>query len=236
MNNKNLTVAQKLEIIKELEQQHPLSKRALGRKFNVTEGAIRKVFTNRDNIKKRSAELSEETKNKKCRMHARKHSDIEDKLYEWLQLIRKVELPVSPSLTIGKSKELAKNMGLPEEQFKGSWRWFDNFRERKGLKSVVLHGEGAEVNKSDPVLLEKLNELYNVIVKYDSENIYNMDESGLFYRILPKYTLLLPEEDLSTARGKKKAKDRLTMVTCAFKKGLFGKETTRKTKAPGNTF
>ena len=90
---------------------------------------------------------------------------------------------------------------------------FLNMEILSNLVRIATNNDGAEVNKSGPVLLEKLNELYNVIVKYDSENIYNIDESELFYRILPKYTLLLPEEDVSTARGKKKAKDRLIIVT-----------------------
>ena len=42
-----------------------------------------------------------------------------------------------------------------------------------------------------------------------------MDETGLFFRLLPRYTLLMPFEDLSTIRGKKKAKERLSLVVCA---------------------
>jgi hypothetical protein len=72
---------------------------------------------------------------------------------------------------------------------------------------MLLHGEGAEVNKNDPKLLAALEKFYEIITQYDPENVYNMDETGLFFRLLPRYNLLMPNEDISTTRGKKKAKD-----------------------------
>ena len=42
-----------------------------------------------------------------------------------------------------------------------------------------------------------------------------MDETGLFYRLLPRYTLLLPDEDDKTVRGKKIKKNRITLALCA---------------------
>ena len=70
-----------------------------------------------------------------------------------------------------------------------------------------MFGEGAEVNKTDPQLLESLDKLYEIIRKYPPSCIYNMDETGLFHRLLPHYTLLMSNEDVSTVRGKKKSKD-----------------------------
>lgn len=69
---------------------------------------------------------------------------------------------------------------------------------------MLLHGEGAEVNKSDLGLVAALDNLYAIVAQYDLENVYNMDETGLFFRLLPRYSLLMPNEDISTTRGKKK--------------------------------
>jgi hypothetical protein len=69
-----------------------------------------------------------------------------------------------------------------------------------------MFGEGAEVNKIDPQLLESLDKLYENIRKYQPSSVYNMDETGLFHRLLPHYSLLMPNEDVSTVRGKKKIK------------------------------
>jgi hypothetical protein len=72
---------------------------------------------------------------------------------------------------------------------------------------MFLHGERAKVNKNDPELLAALEEFHGIIAQYDLENVYNMDETGLFFWLLPRYSLLMPNEDISTTRGKKKAKD-----------------------------
>ncbi len=42
---------------------------------------------------------------------------------------------------------------------------------------------GAEVNNNDPELLAVLEELYEIIAQYDPENVYNMDETGLFFLV-----------------------------------------------------
>jgi hypothetical protein len=80
---------------------------------------------------------------------------------------------------------------------------------------MLLHGEGVEVNKSDPGLLVALDDLYAIIAQYDLENVYNMDEIGLFFRLLPRYNLLMPDEDISTTRGKKKSQDWVSFIVCA---------------------
>jgi hypothetical protein len=80
---------------------------------------------------------------------------------------------------------------------------------------MMLHGEGVEVNKSDPGLLAALDDLYAIIAQYDPENIYNMDKTGLFFRLLPRYNFLMLDDDISTTRGKKKSKDRVFLIVCA---------------------
>jgi hypothetical protein len=86
---------------------------------------------------------------------------------------------------------------------------------RRGLQKMLLHREGAEVNKFDLGLLVVLDDLYAIIAQYDPENVYNMDETGLFFRLLPRYSLLMPDEDISTTKGKKKSKDRVSLIVCA---------------------
>jgi hypothetical protein len=80
---------------------------------------------------------------------------------------------------------------------------------------MLLHGEGAKVNKSDLGLLVALDDLYAIIAQYDPKNVYNMDEIGLFFRLLPRYNLSMPDEDVSTTKGKKKSKDLVFFIVCA---------------------
>ena len=72
-------------------------------------------------------------------------------------------------------------MSIPESEFKASWHWLSQFRVRHGLQKMMLHGEGAEVNRNDLDLLHSLEDLYTIIKQDDAENVYNMDETGLFF-------------------------------------------------------
>jgi len=80
---------------------------------------------------------------------------------------------------------------------------------------MLLHGKGAEINKSDPGLLATLDDLYAIITQYDPKNVYNTDETSLFFHLLPRCNLLMPDEDISTIRGKKKSKDWVSLIVCA---------------------
>jgi len=133
--------------------------------------------------------------------------------------MRRARLPVPPSLAIAKAKSIASTLSISDSNFKASWQWLSRFRTHQGLQKMLLHGEEAEVDKNDPELILALEELYSIIAQYDPENVYNMDETGLFFRLLPRYSILMPNEDISSTRGKKKAKNRVSLIVCANASG-----------------
>ena len=212
---KRLNESQRCEIIAKLSKTNAPSKRALAREYDINEGAIRKMWDKREEILERSSKMSLEAKEKTFRSSIGRFTHLEDLLYIWVDTMRRANLPVPPSLAIAKAKSIATSLSIPEADFKASWQWLSRFRVRRGLQKMLLHGEGAEVNKSDPELMMELEELYSIIAQYDPENVYNMNETGLFYRLLPRYSLLMPDEDISSTRGKKKSKDRVSLIVCA---------------------
>ncbi len=109
--------------------------------------------------------------------------------YIWIDSMCRAKLPVQPSLTIAKAKN------IPKSNYKASWQWLSWFKVHYGLQTMVLQREGAKVNKNDLELIA-LEELYKIIVQYDPENIYNMDEIGLFFRLLSKYLRQMTIHDI----------------------------------------
>ena len=180
-NGKRLNEFQRCEIIAKLSKTDARSKRAIAREYDVSEGAIRKVWEKREQILERSALMSDEAKEKIFRSCVGRFTEIEDMLYIWIDSMRRANLPVPPSLAIAKAKSIASSLSIPETDFKASWQWLSRFRVRRGLQKILLHGEGGEVNKSDLGLQAALDDLYAIIAQYDPENIYNMDETGLFF-------------------------------------------------------
>ena len=65
----------------------------------------------------------------------------------------KANLTVSPSLAIEKAKQIASALSIPKDDFKASWQCLQNFRTLKVLQEFFLHGEGGEVDKNNPVLI-----------------------------------------------------------------------------------
>ncbi len=61
-----------------------------------------------------------------------------------------------------------------------------------------------------------MEELRHVAAKYLSKNLYNIDESGLFYGMRPRKSYLAPSEDPRRARGTElqRHKARFTIVLC----------------------
>ena len=114
--------------------------------------------------------------------------------------MRRANPPVPSSLAILKAKQVAEQLSILQEVFKASWQWFSGLQQ-------LLHGEGVEVDRDNSNLQAALDELCAIIAQYDPKNVYNMDETGLYFRLLPGYTLLSPFEDVSSKRSKKKLKN-----------------------------
>ena len=89
-------------------------------------------------------------------------------------------------------------MNISYDEFKASCSWFNQFRHRQFLNTIKLYGEGSAVSRNDPKLLACLERLYAIVNEYDPSNVYNMDETGLFFRLAPRYTMLLSSEDQAT--------------------------------------
>ncbi|CAL8108706.1 unnamed protein product [Calicophoron daubneyi] len=156
---KRLSESQRLDIITKLQKTNAPSKRAIAREYDVSENAIRKIWNKRTAIKERTAQMSVSKLDTSFRASSGKFQEIEDVLYHWIETMRCAKLEVPPALAIAKAKQIALSMDMNGCVFKASWQWLKNFRERRGLESMMLHGEGAKVDKNDPQLLEKLNHL-----------------------------------------------------------------------------
>ena len=81
---------------------------------------------------------------------------------------------------------MAEELGI--EGFKASDGWLDNFKERHSITFRIEQGEAAAVdlevvqNWQQGILREKLT-------KYSPDDMFNVDETGLFWRIMPNRTL-----------------------------------------------
>ncbi|XP_051784390.1 tigger transposable element-derived protein 1-like [Erpetoichthys calabaricus] len=97
--------------------------------------------------------------------------------------------------------------------FKASRGWFENFKKRTGIHSVVRHGEAAS---ADIKAAEDYLKTFAGIIAaegYIPQQVFNCDETGLFWKKMPRRTYITAEE--KRIPGHKPMKDRLTLALCA---------------------
>ncbi|CAG8795403.1 36106_t:CDS:1, partial [Racocetra persica] len=105
----------------------------------------------------------------------------------WVNQVIVSELSVSEALISEKAHYFATIMGISEENMKFSNGWLNGFKQKNNLKVHKIHGEA---NDTPLELLPNMRaELKTLIAKYRPEDIFNTDETGLFFRIESNQTL-----------------------------------------------
>jgi hypothetical protein len=65
-------------------------------------------------------------------------------LEPWLEECHSKQTVITDSLIRAKAKEVAQRLHIPEERFKASSGWIENFKLRQGIKSGKLTGDGKD--------------------------------------------------------------------------------------------
>ncbi|CAG5048130.1 unnamed protein product [Parnassius apollo] len=91
--------------------------------------------------------------------------------------------------------------------------WLDKFKKRFGIRLLTVSGEKLSSDESavQPFIQHFKNKVEELGLLPDQ--IYNADESGLFWRLLPNKTFVSSTE--ASAPGRKVSKDRITFMPCS---------------------
>jgi Tc5 transposase DNA-binding domain len=92
---------------------------------------------------------------------------------------------LSDALLIEKAKRLASGFGIPPGKLQFSSGWLQKFKQRNGIRQQKLQGEAASADQA--AIVNALPLLHERCSRYPLNRIYNMDETGLFYRFLFLY-------------------------------------------------
>ncbi|KAG2778096.1 hypothetical protein PC129_g17752 [Phytophthora cactorum] len=90
--------------------------------------------------------------------------------------------------------------------------WLCRFQERYGIKWKRPHGESGSVDLQ--AAATEMQRLRNLIGSYPYANVFNMDETGLFYNAVPRGSLWVNESP-----SLKQDKARITLAVCTNVKG-----------------
>ena len=103
------------------------------------------------------------------------------------------------------AQDEAKDLGLAD--FKASEGWLHKFKTRHQIQAKSVSGEAKSVNLQ--VVEDWKRQFPEIIAGYSAVDIFNCDESGLFYKITSQKSLVMPNDNRLEAR---KSKERVTLL------------------------
>lgn len=148
------------------------------------------------------------TKRRKC-----EHSEVDEALYKWFANARNINLPISGPILKIQAEKFAKQMYGSDITISSGW--IDRFKTRHKICFGTVSGESNSVNYKE---VDKwLNEVWAKVKNdYASDDIFNIDETGVFYNLMPDKTLKFKGE---TCKGGKMSKTRITALVGANMSG-----------------
>ena len=143
------------------------------------------------------------------RLKIGKYEEVSAALIKWFTSKMDQGASISGPLLIEKAQKFASDMGY--DDFKCSQGWLTSFKERYNIKLRSIQGEERDV-KTEDVDAWHQTVWTEILQEYEAKDIYNCDESGLFYRILPNRTLAFKGQKCA---GGKMSKERISIMFCA---------------------
>lgn len=138
---------------------------------------------------------------------------LEDILYQWQQGIEERNGLVTGDILIEKARQIWPQIpdyqDFPTPEF--SVGWLNNFKRRYNIRMRKQHGEASSVSLS---AAEEMKAIQTIAGEYNEKDIFNMDETGLFWRQAPTSGL-----GTQTRPGQKKEKARITLTVCVNSTG-----------------
>nr|XP_057933526.1 tigger transposable element-derived protein 4-like [Doryrhamphus excisus] len=172
--------------------------------FKVKRNTLSGWIKHAGNIKERYESGSANFKSKK--MKQAKNPDVEKALYSWYCDVRGKHpaFPIRRDLLSQKAEQFARELGVGN--FIPSNGWFTRFKQRynltyKRVSRETKHGSAL----SQPG--EWKERLAKVLSDYNPRDIYNADETALFFKFTPNDTNATP--------GESDQKDRVTLMVAA---------------------
>ncbi|XP_053570666.1 tigger transposable element-derived protein 1-like [Bombina bombina] len=210
---KSITLDMKLKIIRLYDEG--VIQAEIGRKLGFTRTTINTVMKNRQKIvaEVKSATPVNTTTNRKRDSIV---ADMERLLILWIENQTTRYVPVnqaiiqSKALSLFNDQKAKKGEAAKDAEFVASRGWFDRFKKRSNLHNIKVQGEAAA---ADTEAAESYPSDFAKIIEdggYSMDQIFNVDETGLFWKKMPARTFIARQE--KSMPGYKPAKDRITLL------------------------
>lgn len=207
-----LTLKEKCEVLqyidKNPEKKHTLIADYFAEKFkkDFSRRSIKNWIENKDRI---LGHNKCDVKAKNCKKDV-KFKTIEDFMIQYISKIEEKDGFLTDALLKQKASKFAQETGVHD--FKASNGWLEKFKSRYSISLKALCGEKGRKTKED--YDDFYNDIKTVMSNFSDNNIFNADETALFYKFMPTRT-----QTRKHRSGSKNYKDRVTILLCCNKDG-----------------
>ncbi|XP_042899743.2 tigger transposable element-derived protein 4-like [Parasteatoda tepidariorum] len=209
---KALSVDEKVKILRELDDG--VKNAEICKRYGLSSSTVSTLLKNKGKLMDAYVQSKTDCKRlKKC-----SKEDLDEALLKWMKVQRSADLPVSGPILKVQAEKFAEQFGYSE--FVCSNGWIDRFKVRHGITFGKICGEAKSANMAD--IAKWLSEKWPGIREgYAADDIYNADETGIFYNVTPQYILKFKGEKCV---GGKLSKNRLTALVCSNMSGTNKKK------------
>ncbi|XP_057575413.1 tigger transposable element-derived protein 1-like isoform X2 [Hippopotamus amphibius kiboko] len=209
-----ITMETKVKIIERVERGEKMVD--VAQSYNLNRSTIGSIVKNKDKIMEHVKSAMPMTSTIITKKRGKVMEEMEKLLSVWMQDQRQRRVPLSLILIQEKAKslyeDLKKKHGEESEgkSFNASRSWVHRFKARAKLRAVKVSDRAAS---ADAVAAREFPETLREIIDegaYLPEQVFNVDETGLYWKRMPDRSYISKEEKLTP--GYKAAKDRLTLL------------------------
>lgn len=198
-----LSIDDKVHIIDAVEKGE--RKKDVAARFGIPASSLSTILKRKNTILEAAAVGPSATRK---RNRTAVYDDVDKATFAWFMEMLSQRVPLSGAVLQRQAVNFANILGC--DSFKASSGWLDKFKKRHAIVSKVLCGESASADIVGAATWQE-EELRDILERYAAEDIYNADESALFFQMLPGRTLALKGQ---RCEGGKQSKQRLSILFC----------------------
>ncbi|GES96528.1 tigger transposable element-derived protein 6-like [Rhizophagus clarus] len=198
-----LTHAQKHQLCLDSQKTPRLTQTELANLYNIKQNTVSDILKKKDKWLFINPDSEESNKQREKQVH---FPQVEEALSLWITNALSANLVINGDILREKAKFFAQQFEIT--RFSASNGWMDKFKKWYNLKEHVKWGEANSAPLE--ILDEERNKLREILKNYDLNDVFNCDETGLYWDLEPSKTLAQ-----GPLAGKKKSKKRVTLLfTC----------------------
>ena len=213
-----ISILDKIQILNRLKDGEKVS--SIAKSFNLNESTSRTVKKNEEKIRRTMANGCPSGVKRVTRTRHVNMVKMEHALMIWLEDCIAKKIPVCGNLIKQKALKIYEHLkgtdhssSQQNHSFTASKGWFEKLKQRYSLHNIKFQGEQASAD-AEAARNFKL-ELSRIIDEggYTPDQIFNADESALYWKKLPSRTYISKNE--RRASGFKASKQRITVHMCS---------------------